>query len=267
MGDFADAHSDGVLLGTGVTKKRMGQYLSSSVLLAAFCSFWAVSGDAWAREIRTSSISIPNPPSWLTERKVDAVVDRIQRVLEWDIRRVSVQWYADAKQFSDAHGYGSSVLAFARASQNAIHLGPKVTSSNFDGIFGHELVHVILYQKYHDAIPKWLEEGLANHAAKRGTVDYAWLSSQAPRSVRSLVHPFDTKLSAQSVSVEGSKYHYMASQALAEMLAARCNLNDLLQLSVGKKLETYLSTFCRIPDVDQAFKNWLSSKKRSKAGQ
>ncbi|OFZ55936.1 MAG: hypothetical protein A2428_03755 [Bdellovibrionales bacterium RIFOXYC1_FULL_54_43] len=244
----------------------MSQYLSS-VLVAALWSCSAVPGDLWAREIRTNSISIPNPPSWLTERKVNAVVDRIQRVLEWDIRRVNVQWYADAKQFADAHGYGSSVLAFARASQNAIHLGPKVTNSNFDGIFGHELVHVILYQKYHDAVPKWLEEGLANHAARRGTVDYVWLSSQAPRNVRSLVHPFDTKLSAQSVSVEGSKYHYMASQALAEMIAARCSLSDLLQLSVGKKLEAYLSTFCRIPDVDQAFRNWLTSKKRAGKGQ
>ncbi|OFZ84091.1 MAG: hypothetical protein A2603_06250 [Bdellovibrionales bacterium RIFOXYD1_FULL_55_31] len=266
MGAFADAGSDDLLLGSGVTKKRMSQYLSS-VLVAALWSCSAVPGDLWAREIRTNSISIPNPPSWLTERKVNAVVDRIQRVLEWDIRRVNVQWYADAKQFADAHGYGSSVLAFARASQNAIHLGPKVTNSNFDGIFGHELVHVILYQKYHDAVPKWLEEGLANHAARRGTVDYVWLSSQAPRNVRSLVHPFDTKLSAQSVSVEGSKYHYMASQALAEMIAARCSLSDLLQLSVGKKLEAYLSTFCRIPDVDQAFRNWLTSKKRAGKGQ
>jgi hypothetical protein len=51
-------------------------------------------------------------------------------------------------------------------------------------------VHVVLIQKYGNAIPKWLEEGLANLLSDAGSrVDYAYLSSRLPEQVRSLVLP------------------------------------------------------------------------------
>lgn len=208
-----------------------------------------------AGEVQTNAVRIAQAPAWVNERRVDKIVDQIQKLLEWDIRRVNVLWYTDQEAFQKIHGYGPTVLAFARKSDNTVHVGPHVTDANFDSVFGHELVHVISFQKFHDAIPKWLEEGLANYLSGRGEVDYKWVASQsAPADIHELVHPF-------SGTEEHAKYHYMASRALVEMIAAKCNLSDLLQLSVGKKLESYLSTLCGIKDINSEFKNWINGRR------
>jgi hypothetical protein len=214
-------------------------------------------GVVFAREVVTNEVAVADAPKWLTPSKVNKTVERIQKLLEWDIRRVNVKWYYDEAAFEKAHGFGAGVLAFARKTDNSVHVGPTIDASNFDGTFGHELSHVILFQKYKDAIPKWLEEGLANYMGKRGEVDYAWLASQPARSVHSLVHPFS---GLQGGDAPNPRYHYMASTALMQMIAAKCSIHDLLQLSVGKNLESYLSTFCGIDDVDEAFKKWLVRK-------
>ena len=212
---------------------------------------------ALARDpIRTNEVSCDHPPAWLTEARVDKVVARVQDVLEWDIRRIRLAWYTSRTEFEKTHGFGPTVLAFARKTDNSVHMGPEVTRDNFETTFGHELTHVILYQKYKDSVPRWLEEGLANFVGRKGRVDYAWLASQPPRDVTSLTHPF---AGLQSGS-EQSKFHYQASTALAEMIASKCDLQGLLQLSVGSKFATYLDTTCGISDVNAEYRKWIRRK-------
>jgi hypothetical protein len=216
-----------------------------------------------ASPIENNSARFNNPPSWLTEGRVDRVISSIQRYMEWDIRKVQVTWYDNPEAFQSFHGFGSSVLAVSKKPENVIYLGPRVTKDNFDSILGHELVHIILYQKYKDAIPKWLEEGLANFIAKKGKVDYRWLSSQnPPADVRNLVHPFLDASKGQGST--NPTYHYQASTALIEMIASKCRLDDLLQLSVGTKLENYLSNLCEIRDINEDFKKWVRKKTTAK---
>jgi hypothetical protein len=222
-----------------------------------------------AAVLDTNEVHCDEAPAWLTSRLVDRVVERIESKLEWDIRKVRMVWHLDQQEFQKAHGYSESVLAFSRQSDNSVHLGPRVTEVNFESVFGHELVHVILFQKYKGAVPKWLEEGLANslsnhkpiekngkpvHDPSLWTVDYAWLAAQPQMDVLTLKHPF------LGVATSGARYHYQASQALVEMIASHCSLDQLLQLSVGKKLENYLSTFCGIHDVNSEFRKWIAKK-------
>jgi phage terminase large subunit-like protein len=171
-------------------------------------------------------------------------------------------WHPDQAEFLKAHGFDSSVVAFSLKTDNSVHLGPAVTSENFDTLFGHELVHIILYQKYKGAVPKWLEEGLANYLSnnRRGSlwkVDYSWLATQPPRDVLTLGHPFKG-------AVQGNaRFHYQASHALMEMIASHCTVTDLLQLSVSKKLESYLPTLCEISDVNAEFRKWVARKAKA----
>jgi hypothetical protein len=123
---------------------------------------WAGPARATANPVSTNAATFLNPPAWLNESRIDRVVDQIQQYMEWDIRKVSVTWHNDQAEFQKFHGYDATVLAVSRKPDNTIHLGPRVTSQNFDSVFGHELVHIILFQKYKDSVPKWLEEGLAN---------------------------------------------------------------------------------------------------------
>lgn len=211
---------------------------------------------AYAGELTTNAVNILNAPKWLTAARVNRVSDQVERVLEWDIRRARVRFYNDEKEFQRAvalPGDTSSVLAVSKRGENAVFIGPRVTTENFDGVFGHELAHIVMFQKYKDAIPAWLEEGLANYAAKRGVIDYRLLASRQNVDVRALTHPF-------AATGADPKYHYMASSALIEMLAAKCSLSDLLQLSVGQGLESYLATFCRIPDLNASFAQWVTLK-------
>src|SRR5690606_14376126 len=105
--------------------------------------------------------------------------------------------------------------------------------------------------KYKSAIPKWLEEGLANHLSRAKKVDYRWLASQPfPEDVRDLAHPF--KGDASQVS-----YRYKASQAFAEMLDKKCDLQNLIRLSVERNMEDYIRRYCEIPDLNLAFREWV----------
>ncbi|WP_142695717.1 hypothetical protein [Bdellovibrio sp. NC01] len=208
----------------------------------------------FAAELQTNSTYSADVPKWVTKGKIDRTTERIQSFMEWDIHRVTVVWYKDPASFENAHKLGPKVLAVSRRSENKILVGPRVTEENFDRIFGHELVHVISYQKYKDAIPKWLEEGLANYVAKNGSVNYKWLASRPfPDDVRELTHPF-------SGDDDYLRYHYEASQALAEMIAAKCDLRNLLRLSVGRKMDSYLDTYCNLKDLNAEYRKWIKSK-------
>ncbi len=209
---------------------------------------------AFPAELQTNSTYSADSPKWVTKGRIDKTTERIQMFLEWDIHRVTVIWYKDQASFEKAHGLGPAVMAVSRKNENSILIGPKVNADNFDRIFGHELVHVISYQKYKDAIPKWLEEGLANYIAKNGAVNYKWINSKPfPKDVRELTHPFRG-------DADTLRYHYEASQALAEMIAAKCDLKNLLRLSVGQKMESYLDTYCNIKDLNGSFHKWVQSK-------
>jgi hypothetical protein len=91
--------------------------------------------------------------------------------------------------------------------------------------------------------------------SKHGHVDYKWLAAQPTQDVKNLVHPFSNANPGLN-----PVYHYQASTALIEMIAAKCSLQDILQLSVGSKLENYLATYCEIPDVNVEFRKWLQKK-------
>jgi hypothetical protein len=213
--------------------------------------------------IETNSVRSSNAPAWLTSSRVSKVTDKIGTALEWDVRKITLEFFYDQAAFRKAHGLDDSVLAFTVKTQNLVGIGPKVTATDFDQILGHELVHVILYQKYKGAVPGWLEEGLANHTVKYGKVDYAWLASLPERDVTSLVHPFSA---GGRLGVGGPRYAYQASQALMEMIATRCDVKDLVTMSVGKKLESYLPTLCEIKDLNGDFRKWIQKKAGKKPG-
>ncbi|MGE0616620.1 MAG: hypothetical protein AB7P04_13375 [Bacteriovoracia bacterium] len=201
-----------------------------------------------AGPIKTNSVVVENPPVWLKDRRIEKITDKVESFLEWKIRRVNVRWEPDAGAFARGHGLGNHpILAYTRANEQTIHLGPQVTDANFDGTFGHELVHVVIFQKYAEAIPPWLVEGLANFVAKNSVVDYVWLASRPAIPVESLVHPFRAD----------PRYHYMASTALMEMLAKKCDLRDLIQMSVKKKLADQIRRLCGINDINATFAEWV----------
>jgi hypothetical protein len=216
---------------------------------------------ASASTLRTNEVIIENSPGWLKSPRVEKVTQRIQRKLEWATRRVNVTWFTSKSEYEASHNLGPSAIAVTKYSngQASILLGPNVTTHNFDAVFGHELVHVIIYQKYKSAIPKWFEEGLANHLANMGSVNYEWLARQPMvENVKELAHP-------QSGSSERITYRYKASQALAEMLDKKCKLDNLIRLSVERKMEDYIVSYCQIKDLNQAFRDWIKLKAPTKS--
>lgn len=223
-----------------------------TLIAIAFLTFTALAewGDIKRPStLETEQVVIHSPPVWLSETRVRTVTGKIERFLDWDVRKVQVYWYSDTKKFEKASRLGPKVLAATERATQKVHIGPKVTSENFDGVFGHELAHIIVLQKYKQAIPAWLEEGLANYASRPSQVNYRWLITQPEVDVTSLTHPARDK--------SGFEFHYHASTAVMEMIANKCPIKDLLQLSVGKNLETYLKTFCEIPDLNAEFRKWL----------
>lgn len=221
-----------------------------------------------AKTIQTNELLFSNAPDWLTEARVNRIVSRIQNKLEWTTRRTNVNWFYDFKEYDRAHTLGPQAIAVTTSvgTTSTILIGPSVKSEDFDHVLGHELVHVIVYQKYKGAIPKWLEEGLANHLARPGQVDYKWLSKQPfPQDVRELAHPLANTVGGSSFSVKADaiRYRYKASQALAEMLDKKCDLLNLIRMSVTKKMEPYIATMCEIPDINKAFRDWVVKKSGS----
>jgi len=208
-------------------------------------------------EFSTNAARFVNPPKWLTAYKANAVVAKIEKRLEWSTRRVDVTYYSSEDAFEKALGISkSAVVAFARRSDQSIHLGPKVKEDNFTSVFGHELAHVIVFQKFKMAIPKWLEEGLANRVAENIIIDYNWLAKQSRLNVSKLGHPLDAK------SEVTLNFHYMAALGVVHMLESKCtSLRELLNLSLRSTLEDAVPTFCKIPDINSAFWKWVDSKK------
>lgn len=230
---------------------------SAFIFCLALLPLWA-SGTAQAKEIETNEFSIHDAPAWLTQTRVEKVTARILNRLEWSIRKTHVYWHASDAEYEKAQSLGPQALAVtsSRGDVATVHLGPKVNEKNFDQVFGHETVHVIVTQKYKSSIPKWLEEGLANYYAKHGTVDYKAIARREfPNDVRELAHPF--KGSPALIS-----YRYEASQALAEMLDKKCDLDNLIRISVQRDMETYIANTCEIRDLNAAFREWVSKKSK-----
>lgn len=224
-------------------------------MIGFILTFILTASIANSAELLTNCARFNEAPKWLSLSRVNRVADNVSRIMEWDIRRVEVRWYQNQKDFEKAHSLGPMALAVTQRSTNRILLGPKVIESNFDRIFGHELVHITSEQKYKGAIPKWLEEGMANHIAKFGKVDYKTLSKNPlPKDVTKMIHPM-------SGSEQDILNHYMTSQALAEMLSSRCDFRNLLRLSVQRKMEDYLEKICRISNINESFQKWVTSQK------
>ena len=213
-----------------------------------------------AKPIDTNAALFNNPPKWLKRNRAEKVIGRIQTKLEWTIRKINITFYTDQKAFEKVHGYGSVVRAVTLLQDQSVHLGPRVNNENFDGVLGHELVHVIFKQKYSGAIPKWLEEGLANHIAGKGKPQYQYVASRPfPKDVRDLVHPLKG-------TNEDIHYAYAASRVLIDMVAKKCDLENLLRLSVERKMENYIATYCEIKDLNQAFQDWVNKKTKNTNG-
>jgi len=205
--------------------------------------------------IETNAVFMTDAPHWLKRTRVEKITDRMQAKLEWTIRKINVTWYDTQEKFAQVNKMDAAVQAISRRDDNSIHIGPLVKTDNFDQVFSHELVHIISYQKYKGAIPRWLEEGLANHLSKRGPVDYTWLAKQTlPEDVTKMSHPFNAG------SAITFRTHYAVSQALIEMISKKCDLERLIQLSVEKGMEGYLKTYCEIQDLNQAFRDWVKKK-------
>ena len=209
-----------------------------------------------ARVVQTNELTIHDAPAWLLRPKVEKITDRIQTHLEWTTRRTPVYWHANESSFIKAHSLGAGPVAVTSKSTkgSVIHMSPRVSLLNYKRILGHELVHLIFYQKYRGAIPRWLEEGFANHLSRKSSVNYGWLAKQElPADVTKLGHPFKQ----QGVRID---VHYAVSQAVVEMLRKKCDLQNLLRLSVERKMSDYIKSYCQIPDINKAFKKWLSVK-------
>ncbi len=159
----------------------MNKYIASLLFL--------FSSQGFSAELLTNCARFIDAPKWLTMNRVNKVAEPVENLMEWSTRRVEVTWFQDQAAFQNAHGLGPAALAVSMRGQNKIYLGPRVTEQNFNQIFGHELVHVISAQKYKQAIPSWLEEGVANYISKNGKVNYQKLAGFELGDVSELGHP------------------------------------------------------------------------------
>lgn len=208
---------------------------------------------SFAEDLLTNCAHFQNKPKWLNMTRVNKVAEPIEHLMEWNIRRVEVIFYKDQSSFIQAHSLGPAATAVTFRGRNRVILGPKVNESNFNEIFGHELVHVISDQKYKEAIPAWLEEGMANYIAKQKSINYKALAKWSFRDVNELSHP----MSGNAAMIH---IRYQASQALTEMIASKCDFRNLLRLSVGRRMQDYLVNICRISDLNADFKKWIKIK-------
>ncbi len=209
-----------------------------------------------AKEFKTNSLHIAGAPQWVSAKVVGRVTEKIELKLEWKTRRVSVIWHQDHDTYNKAHSLGplAAAVTIKAKGKSVIHIGPEVNKGDYAQILGHELVHVIFFQKYKGAIPPWLEEGFANFLSRKTKVDLNWLQKQKlPDNVKEMGHPY-----------QGGKVdihlHYKVSQALVEMLDDRCDLSRLLRLSVQRKIETFIRQTCGISDINAEFKKWIKKK-------
>lgn len=207
---------------------------------------------ASARDITINQLTFYNSPDWLNSSTVQSVVERVQNYLEWDFRKLSVFYHSEAASFNQQHQFNFGVDAFFRKSDSTIHLSPQVSSKNFSQVFGHELVHALFFQKYQKAIPVWLEEGLANTIAQYPSPNYQWLKTQTWPSVSTMGHV--------TQKLVDPKVYYGVSTAVIEMIRDKCDLHELLKLSVGSQFTAYLKTYCGIEELDKSFTEWVGMK-------
>ncbi len=230
-------------------------------MIVTFALILFLSISSLASELLTNCAHFNEAPKWLNSSRVNRIADSVTRIMEWDIRRVEVVWYQNQRDFEAAHSMGPLPMAVTQRTQNRILLGPKVIDSTFDRVFGHELVHITSEQKYKDAIPKWLEEGVANYVAQFSKIDYVKLNKRPlPNDVTKMTH-------MMSGTQEDVFNNYALSQALTEMIASHCDFRNLLRLSVQRKMEDYLENICHIPDINIAFKKRVkdqSTKKKTR---
>ena len=162
-------------------KIRMDKFLVAVLIIHS---------SAFAGELLTNSAHFSEAPKWLNSSRINRISENVARMLDWNVRRVLVLWYASQTEFEGAHSLGPLPLAVTQKSKNRILLGPKVIENNFDRVFAHEMVHVVSGQKYKGAMPQWHEEAVAYYVAQFGKIDYVKLNSQAlPDDVTSLSHP------------------------------------------------------------------------------
>ncbi len=55
-------------------------------------------------------------------------------------------------------------------------------------------------------------------------------------------------------------YRYTASQALAEMLDKKCDLENLIRISFKRDMETYIRNTCAIQDLNSTYQEWVKKK-------
>lgn len=211
----------------------------------------------FAREnLETNSATFVDPPKWLSESKAQSAIDRIEQKLEWSTRKIQVHFYSEQRKLEAGFGFSApTILAFTRRSDQSVHLGPKVTAENFKVVFGHELGHVIISQKYKNSIPGWIEEGLVNKIAGYTKINYAFLKKFTPRTpINQLTHPFDAK------TMDEVNFKYQAALAAILMLEKKCpDFRELINLSLKQNLETFIPTYCNMPDLNKSFWKWIDT--------
>jgi hypothetical protein len=233
-------------------QRHFGFFFSAFFALAAY--------KAQAQEILTNGARFLNPPKWVSAYKANEAIQHVERKLEWSVRRVDVKWFRTQAELEQAFGRTAPmILAFTRKTgDGTIYMGPQVNAGNFKMVLGHEIAHVIMYQKYKGAIPAWLEEGMANDSAGNVQIDYKWLNKQPRQNVTQMTHPFDAK------SNDEVNFKYMASLATVLMLEKKCpSLRELVNLSLKKNIETFIPTYCGIQDLNAALWTWIAQKAKN----
>ncbi len=209
---------------------------------------------SFAADYRTNCCEVKGAPNWLSSYTLQDLAVAIESKMHWSTRRIKVEFYGSGDDFQRASGLNFVANAFFNPNQQLIGVSPQKDLETFKPTFRHEMVHVISNQKFKGAIPNWLEEGFANYLGSKRQVDYKWLASQNIPDASQLRHP--------STDEGGSKMHYQLSTATVEMIAKKCNLNDLLMLATGSKLTNYLETFCKIKNVGQEVRDWVALKSK-----
>lgn len=233
------------------TMTRFSLIGSWNCLFAMFSLFNAAM--VRAENFKTNCCDVENAPSWLSQYTLSDIASEMERDMGWSIRRVKVIFHSTDAAFTRSANLNFSAAAFFVPAKQTIEIKPVKDLATFTPIFRHELAHVISNQKFKGGIPNWLEEGFANYLGTKQKVDYKWLSQQPLPAASQLAHP--------NSDATGSRMHYLLSTATVEMIASKCNLNDLLMLTTGSKPTQYLATFCKIKNIDADAIDWVKSKK------
>src|SRR5690242_17153403 len=100
---------------------------------------------AAAAGFQTNSLNVQDAPPWANQRRLEKVTDEVERLLEWRIRRVTLRFYGDQSTFRAENKLGTEAIdAFTRGEDASVHLSPRATTANLEGILAHELTHVVI---------------------------------------------------------------------------------------------------------------------------